>query len=346
MKIEDIVMKTQAGLKKALMAELNRMGYRTRTKKGFIYVKGSVPVLLVAHLDTVHKQPVKTICYSLDGKIMMSPEGIGGDDRAGVYMILQIIKKHRCHVLFCEDEEVGGVGAKEFAESGIIPDVNYIVELDRRGKNDAVFYDCDNPDFTRFICRFGFEEEFGSFSDISVIAPHLGVAAVNISAGYHNEHTRYEYINLESVVRNIDKVNEMIDTPSERFEYIEAIRYRGLMTGRSFYEDAIDFDRYYGGVYDGDYAIELSPLPDSAFIKHFNEMIECDGQFYINRHGKVFELFDDLDIAVEVDGAEAFSEQGLPAKFDEKKAVHIDVMDEEYVYDYLYGLGQDDEDDE
>ena len=74
----------------------------------------------------------------------------------------------KCHVLFCEDEEVGCVGAKKFTRGSLRPQVNYIVELDRRGSNDAVFYRCDNPEFEDFITSFGFETAGGSRSDISV----------------------------------------------------------------------------------------------------------------------------------------------------------------------------------
>src|SRR5699024_8016538 len=133
---------------------------------------GEVPVLLVAHLDTVHTMKPDIICFSEDGRFVMSPQGIGGDDRCGVYMILQIIQDARCHVLFCEDEETGGNGARAFTRSRLRVNVNYIVEMDRRGNNDAVFYQCDNPDFTDFILSYGFEEKTGSFSDISVVAPH------------------------------------------------------------------------------------------------------------------------------------------------------------------------------
>ena len=62
-------------------------GYAVRKQRGFLYAEGTVPVLLVAHLDTVHRTQPETICYSADGTVMMSPQGIGGDDRAGVYMI-------------------------------------------------------------------------------------------------------------------------------------------------------------------------------------------------------------------------------------------------------------------
>ena len=184
MEFEEIFQFSQERLKQALETELIENGYAVRKQRGFLYAQGTVPVLLVAHLDTVHRTQPETICYSADGTVMMSPQGIGGDDRAGVYMILRLIQSCHCHVLFCEDEEPGGHGARAFTKSGIGPDVNYIVELDRVGNNDAVFYQCRNRQFEQYINGFGFQTAFGSFSDISILAPHLNLAAVNLSTGY------------------------------------------------------------------------------------------------------------------------------------------------------------------
>ena len=329
MKFDEIVRMPQHTLKKELVKELNRMGYKTQTKKGFTYAKGKVPVLLVAHLDTVHKETVKTICYSDGGTVVMSPEGIGGDDRAGIYMIMQIIKKHRCHVLFCEDEEIGGIGAHEFARSGIRPNVNYIVELDRHGSEDAVFYDCDNREFTTYVEGFGFAENFGTFSDISVIAPELGVAAVNISAGYYNEHTRYETVNMEDVARNIARVGEMVSTESKLFEYIECVRYRGTY-GRGFYEDRFNFADYYG-VEVGGVVKTLMTLPETAYLRtSHGRMLECDGRYMIDSAGRVHEYVFDLDVAVEAYEYEAVSEHGLPARFELKTAEEVEVVPMEF----------------
>lgn len=336
---EEIIRKPQHALKKMLMSELTRMGYRTRTKKGFIYAKGSLPVLLVAHLDTVHKEPVKTVCYSAVSGIVMSPEGIGGDDRAGVYMILQIIKKYRCHVLFCEDEEIGGIGAHKFVGSDIKPAVNYIVELDRRGSDDAVFYDCDNPAFTKFVTGFGFKEEFGSFSDISVIAPALQVAAVNISAGYYCEHSRHEYVNLPVMEKNIERVGNMLSTPSEKFEYIEAVSFRRSLWGGSYYEDMLDFERYYRGVNESEIKT-LMLLPDTAYVIQANgDMEECDEQYLVDSTGHVYEYLYDLDVAVAMNDCEARSENGMPVRFKEQDAIEVEVVPVEFVFDAYEDLG-------
>lgn len=249
-------------------------------------------------------------------------------------MILQIIRKHRCHVLFCEDEETGGVGAQEFATSDIRPEVNYIVELDRHGSNDAVFYDCDNPEFTQFVTGFGFKEDMGSFSDISIIAPTLKVAAVNISAGYYREHSRHEYVDLRVMEKNIGLVGKMVSSPAEKFEYIEAVYFhRGLQGGR-YYEDILDFEKYYQG--GKDVEIEsLMPLPDSAHIRmHGGDIEECECvQYMIDDTGTVYEYLFDLGVAVEINDCEARSENNMPVRFKDKEAIEIEVVSVEFVID-------------
>ena len=218
---DNILHMSQAELKRYLAEHLKASDYDVMIENGFLYAAGEVPVLLVAHLDTVHNEAPSIICRSADGRYIMSPQGIGGDDRCGVYMILQIISEVRCHVLFCEDEEGGGRGARAFEGSGLEVDVNYIVELDRRGNNDAVFYGCDNPNFTEFVCSFGFEEATGTFSDISVVAPYLKTAAVNISADYYNEHRLREMIDTFAMQNNIERIIQAARTRTEKYPYMK-----------------------------------------------------------------------------------------------------------------------------
>ena len=162
---------------------------------------------------------------------MMSPQGIGGDDRCGVYIILSLLKKlpFKPYVLFTMEEEIGGRGAKEFVEfidqCGDIPELKYIVEYDRRGNKDCVFYNCDNKDFTEFVEQFGFKSAHGSFSDISVIAPKFGVAAVNLSSGYYNPHTNHEVVSVCDMKNIIAASVDMLTTECDAFEYVAKYVY-------------------------------------------------------------------------------------------------------------------------
>ena len=76
----------------------------------------------------------------------------------------------------------------------------------------------------KYISGKGFQTALGSFSDISLLAPELGVAAVNLSSGYYNAQTLHEYINVKELNNTISKVGEIITEVSDlpRFEYVEA----------------------------------------------------------------------------------------------------------------------------
>lgn len=220
-KFTDICQMTQKEVKAYMSKYLSTYKYKVENKEGFLYAKGDVPVLLVAHMDTVHRQLPTTI-KEIDGKIS-SPQGIGGDDRCGIFIIMNIIKKLHCSVVLCEDEEIGGIGARKFANSEFISqlDVNYIIEFDRMNANDAVFYSCDNPNFTDFVTDgTGFKTAFGTFSDISVIAPVAKIAAVNLSCGYYRAHTADEYVVYDEMMSTIQAAEALIETECGKFEYI------------------------------------------------------------------------------------------------------------------------------
>ncbi len=205
-------------------------------KDGFILVPGEAPVMLLAHLDTVHKETVKQICATSDGDVLMSPQGIGGDDRCGVYALVTVYKSaaKKPWLLFTCDEEIGGVGAGKFCAAhakGKLPEeldeLKMLIEIDRKGSKDAVYYDCGNDDFEKYITSKGFKTEFGSFSDISLVAPELGVAAVNLSSGYYNAHTPHEYIIKSelnaTILKLIEMVAESVSPNFPKYDYVEKI---------------------------------------------------------------------------------------------------------------------------
>lgn len=324
---DEILRMRQKELKHYLAGYLKKMGYDVIRQKGFLYAEGTVPVLLVAHLDTVHQEKPSIICRSEDGRYMMSPQGIGGDDRCGVYMILQILNEVRCHVLFCEDEETGGRGARAFAGSGITVDVNYIVEMDRRGNNDAVFYDCDNPKFADFVCAFGFKEAMGSFSDISVVAPYLKTAAVNISAGYYNEHRLHEVIDSFALQNNIERITRMVQTQTEKFPYMKRKSFAS-----SFYRQQTLFDM---GFDSKEKEKLLMELPKNARLMMNGYEIIPACTYLMDKDGNVYAGVPELGAAVLSENAVACDDNGELLSFSVFDAKRTKVISMESAMEQL-----------
>lgn len=187
------------------------------------YAEGGIPVLLVAHLDTVHPNPPALFVHDPECEIIWSPQGLGADDRAGVFSIIQtLIAGYRPYILFTTQEEPGGIGAEAFIQDFPKPpdDLQFILELDRKGEKEAVYYGCGNEDFENFITRFGFATDLGTFSDISIIAPAWDVAAVNLSIGYFCEHTRHEFLCYGFMFDTINKVEHILDNlDGKKFDF-------------------------------------------------------------------------------------------------------------------------------
>ncbi len=245
----------QPQLKKWLNKRYSDKGYEIYNEDGFLYLKPinkGVPVCFTAHMDTVHSETPKQFIIEkhADKTILSSPQGIGGDDRCGIYMIVKLLDIGlRPYVVFCEDEEIGCIGAKKFSQSEHVKEmeVNFIVELDRRNANDAVYYDCDNEEFENFITETtGYETDAGTFSDICEIAPKVGVAAVNLSCGYYREHTKDHYVVWEEMINTFNAAKKLCKADSERFEYIER-KYTSNL--RSYFDDGFGYGSYVCGTF-------------------------------------------------------------------------------------------------
>lgn len=250
---EKICRMSQKSLKNHVKQMLKKTHDEVTVADGYVYAQGIFPVLLVAHLDTVHEKLPNMIVYDQTQDIISSPNGIGGDDRAGVYMIFEILKLFNCSVLFCEDEEVGGIGAGKFAKSELASELhfNYIIEFDRANANDAVFYSCANDEFEKFITRDFYKTNYGTYSDICDVAPALGCAAVNLSCGYYKAHTKDEYVVLSEMENSIRAACDILARTShdDKFEYVEDESVYDNWTGYGYYGyrnySSYDAQKYY-----------------------------------------------------------------------------------------------------
>lgn len=257
-KFENLLGYTQEQLKTYLSNFLCGIGYKISVGDGYVFAKGDVPVLLLAHMDTARKEIPKTIIKepTLDGvRIVAEDSIVGGDDRCGCWMIMNIIKKVKCSVVFLEDEEIGCVGARKFAKTEhaeyIKDNISFMIELDRRGSNDCVFYSNDNRDFVKYIEeKTNTKEAIGSTSDISVLMKETGVAGVNLSCGYYKEHTKDEYVVVSEMENMMNRVIDFLENETEypKYEYKEKkYTYRNYSSLKSYgkYDEYDDFDDWY-----------------------------------------------------------------------------------------------------
>lgn len=234
---------SQEGLRRTMVNYLNKKYDDIISTKEYIYAKGDIPIAVVAHMDTVFAKPPTHIYFDREQGVMWSPEGLGADDRAGVFAIIKILQsKLRPTVIFTTDEEKGCIGAEALIKAypKAPTELKYIIQLDRRGTVDCVFYDCDNEDFVKYVEDFGFIEEFGSLSDISVLCPAWGMAGVNLSVGYENEHSELETLNTYALYNTIEKVKNMLSVeeipyfkyiPSQYSWYGRYYKYTGAGSG-------------------------------------------------------------------------------------------------------------------
>lgn len=262
----EICKQPQMVLKNTLVEFLKANGYSPIVGDGYIYAPGVEPVCLTAHMDTVHEKKtgmVKNVVVK-QGKIS-SPQGIGGDDRCGVYMIMNIVKQGIYpYILFCEDEEIGGIGSDKFVLKKEFDEMNekikFYIELDRANAKDLVFYDDVNDEFHEWCEKVtSYKEGYGSFSDISNLCPQAEISGVNISCGYYKAHTTDEYVVWEEMLNSIKATVKLIEAARELekpWEYKEMPRKSWYVPysklANKWYMKRYIFIDYNGKIYNSD----------------------------------------------------------------------------------------------
>lgn len=218
-------------LEKFLVRFLQEKDYKNIIYKEdkYIIAEGELPVCLITHLDTVFSYVPKMDGFLFDSEkqILWFPYGSGFDDRAGVAAIITVLNKgYKPSIIFTQDEELGGVGATSIVsrfKKCPFKKCNALIELDRMGEKDCVFYNCDNRDFVKYIESFGFKEAKGTFTDISIIAPQWKIAATNLSIGYLDEHTTSERLNIDWFNKSLERVFKILDA-SKNMKFYKYIK--------------------------------------------------------------------------------------------------------------------------
>lgn len=168
--------------------------------------------LLVAHVDTLCK-PFAPEKLEIAKGVITNPAGIlGADDRAGVAACLELRRRHGVAVLLCDGEESGGWGAMEASDKAgaLIKQHPYMIELDRQGYREVVFYRNEHWEFKDIFLNRGYWEFNGSFSDISILSRRLKLAGANVSIGFRYQHTQHERLHLAAYYDTIERLGKLI----------------------------------------------------------------------------------------------------------------------------------------
>ncbi len=199
-------------------------------KIGNVYVtRGNSPTYpcVVAHMDQVQDPHEKDFqVFNLNGKLYgfsgskMEMRGLGADDKNGIWVALNSLKKHgvfKC--AFFVGEEVGCVGSSE-ADMAFFSDCRWVIQCDRKGGHDLItdasYTELCSKDFIEAIHpeRFGYKEQHGLMTDVMTLKENgLKVSCVNMSCGYYRPHTEEEvtvFSELENCLAFVDWIVENV----------------------------------------------------------------------------------------------------------------------------------------
>lgn len=205
--------------------------------------------ILNAHMDSVQdfQDEMLSKFIKIRGNIMSGYGVIGGDDKCGIFVILEVLKQRKVNFIITREEEVGCIGINHFMSKFDIKDYPWGLVLDRYGSGDIICKknDYGTKEFEDALYEvgksFGYKPSQGVYSDADFISEDISCA--NISVGYYAHHTKKEYVVLSELQNSINFVIEAIDTIKQKFESPQKYVYRGGHYHHGY--DYVDDDFYY-----------------------------------------------------------------------------------------------------
>ena len=183
--------------------------------------------LLCAHMDTVQDNFDIKLTHLISikkDKILNGYGVIGGDDKCGLYIILDLLENNSSefNFLFCVEEETGMVGSTYFMQENDISDLPYGLILDRNGSGDIICYlnDYGSKEFENKLKEIGKKFDYKPVRGLSSDADNLSdqINCANLSVGYYKPHTKQEFVFLPNLANARNYVIEILDKVKEKFE--------------------------------------------------------------------------------------------------------------------------------
>jgi hypothetical protein len=216
--------------------------------------EGEFYPMFIAHTDTVHNKIDKivvkeeklkrpyTFGKNFDDTLVDVlkaydvndlPTGIGGDDKCGIFICLELLKQlDKVKIGLFVSEETGCHGSSKCDEN-FLQDVGYITQYDAPGNHliteicsGVRLFERDSEFFTKtskvITESFGNEMLVQShpYTDISQLKKKIDVSCINMSCGYYNMHSPQEFISIEDVKCAIEAGKNMVkELGHKKYEY-------------------------------------------------------------------------------------------------------------------------------
>ena len=198
-------------------------------KDNNIYVtkgKSKTYPCIVAHTDTVHDIHKYYKVFEDDSCLFAfnaetgKQVGVGGDDKVGIWIALQmLLKEDNIKCAFFHSEEMGCVGSSK-ADMKWFKNVGYCLQADRQGHTDfvnSISGKLYSKAFKKIVApvlkEYGYKESDGSITDVGQLATNgIGVCVANMSCGYYDPHSDTEIVEFDAANSCLDMVESLINT--------------------------------------------------------------------------------------------------------------------------------------
>lgn len=208
-------------------------------KKGNLYLtKGMLDSTeeyfpcVVSHMDTVHRTHVslienkeRLIIKENDGNLTAFhptteiQTGIGGDDKCGVFVCLELFNKiDKLKGAFFVEEEIGMKGSKE-SDDYFFSNVGYAIQFDAPSSNwitevcwGVNLFDSDFKEIIKDnLNESGYTKfSYDPFTDVNQLASKYDFNCLNLGCGYYRQHTDQEYVVVSEVEDSVNAGEKLI----------------------------------------------------------------------------------------------------------------------------------------
>ena len=221
--------------------------------------EGEYYPMFIAHTDTVHTKIDKIVvkeeklkrpntfgktfddtlvdvlkAYDEEG----NPTGIGGDDKCGIFICLELLKQlDKVKIGLFVSEETGCHGSMK-ADPTFFENVGYGIQFDAPENwmitekcFGQVLFDRETEFFD--ACDEVLTEGMGNrmrymvhpYTDVYALRGKFDFSCINFSIGYYQYHTKHEYVVVEDVINGIEMGRKMIEKLGHKLHYKQLVEH-------------------------------------------------------------------------------------------------------------------------